>query len=413
MAATHYRRDTCRLCGSRNLEIVLHYEPTPPADAYLPANQWHIVQESYPLDLYLCQDCGFSQLCDVLRADSIYVDYIYETKSSLGLVDHFRRYANSVLDRIQPPRGALVVDLGSNDGTLLRPFKERGMNVLGVDPAREIAHDATASGIETWPEFFTADLSRKIRKQRGGASIVTANNIYANVDELGEFTDNIRSLLGSDGVFIFESFYLGDLIENLVFDFIYHEHLSSFSVTPLAGFFRRHGMELIDAERVPTKGGSLRYTVQLEGGPRNVSKTVTDLLAEEEQRGLGRMETFRSFSTRIEAAKKELRNQLDKLKREGKAIAGYGASATTTTLVYHFGLGDYLDYLVDEYDRKQNTLMPGLHLPVLAPEVLQKRKTDYVVILAWRYVQPILDKNRAFREQGGKFIVPLPKLQII
>ncbi|MGA2940969.1 MAG: class I SAM-dependent methyltransferase [Xanthobacteraceae bacterium] len=413
MAATHYRRDTCRLCGSRNLEIVLHYEPTPPADAYLPANQGHIVQESYPLDLYLCQDCGFSQLCDVLRADSIYVDYIYETKSSLGLVDHFRRYANSVLDRIQPPRGALVVDLGSNDGTLLRPFKERGMNVLGVDPAREIAHDATASGIETWPEFFTADLSRKIRKQRGGASIVTANNIYANVDELGEFTDNIRSLLGSDGVFIFESFYLGDLIENLVFDFIYHEHLSSFSVTPLAGFFRRHGMELIDAERVPTKGGSLRYTVQLEGGPRNVSKTVTDLLAEEEQRGLGRMETFRSFSTRIEAAKKELRNQLDKLKREGKAIAGYGASATTTTLVYHFGLGDYLDYLVDEYDRKQNTLMPGLHLPVLAPEVLQKRKTDYVVILAWRYVQPILDKNRAFREQGGKFIVPLPKLQII
>ena len=161
MAATHYRRDTCRLCGSRNLEIVLHYEPTPPADAYLPANQGHIVQESYPLDLYLCQDCGFSQLCDVLRANSIYVDYIYETKSSLGLVDHFRRYANSVLDRIQPPRGALVVDLGSNDGTLLRPFKERGMNVLGVDPAREIAHDATASGIETWPEFFTADLVEK------------------------------------------------------------------------------------------------------------------------------------------------------------------------------------------------------------------------------------------------------------
>jgi len=413
MAATHYRRDTCRLCGSRNLEIALHYEPTPPADAYLPANQGHIVQESYPLDLYLCQDCGFSQLCDVLRADSIYVDYIYETKSSLGLVDHFRRYANSVLDRIKPQPGALVVDLGSNDGTLLRPFKERGMTVLGVDPAREIARDATASGVETLPEFFTADLSRKIRKERGAASIVTANNIYANVDELGEFTDNIRRLLGPDGVFIFESFYLGDLVDNLVFDFIYHEHLSSFSVTPLACFFRRHGMELIDAERVPTKGGSLRYTVQLDGGPRKVSKAVTDLLAEEEQRGLGRMEMFKAFSTRIEAAKKELRSVLDKLKREGKTIAGYGASATTTTLVYHFGLGDYLDYLVDEYDRKQNTLMPGLHLPVLGSEVLLERKTDYVVIIAWRYVQPILDKNRAFREQGGKFIVPLPKLQII
>jgi SAM-dependent methyltransferase len=413
MSSAHYRRETCRLCDSRNLEIALHYVPTPPADAYVPMDQRDVIQEVYPLDLYLCHDCGFSQLCDVIRADSIYVDYIYETKSSLGLVDHFKRYAHDVLDRIKPPQGALVVDLGSNDGTLLRPFKERGMTVLGIDPAREIARDATAAGVETLPEFFTADLSRKIRKERGAAAIVTANNIYANVDELGEFTDNIRTLLAPDGVFIFESFYLGDLVDNMVFDFIYHEHLSSFSVAPLVTFFRRHGMELIDAQRVPTKGGSLRYTVQLAGGPRKVAKSVTDLLAEEERRGLGRIETFKAFSSRIEAAKEELRSLLAKLKSEGKTMAGYGASATTTTLVYHFGLGDYLDYLVDEYSRKQNTLMPGLHLPVLGPEALISRKTDYVVIIAWRYVQPILDKNRAYRDRGGKFIVPLPKLEVI
>jgi hypothetical protein len=198
-----------------------------------------------------------------------------------------------------------------------------------------------------------------------------------------------------------------------VFDFIYHEHLSSFSVTPLVSFFRRHGMELIDAERVPTKGGSLRYTIQLAGGPRTPSKAVSDLLAEEEQRGVGRIETFRAFSARIEAAKNELRGLLDKLKSDGKTIAGYGASATTTTLVYHFGLGDYLDYLVDEYDRKKNTLMPGMHLPVFGPEALIERKTDYVVIIAWRYVQPILEKNRAYSDAGGRFIVPLPKLEII
>jgi SAM-dependent methyltransferase len=413
MSATHSRRETCRLCGSRNLEIALHYVPTPPADAYVPMDQRDVVQEVYPLDLYLCRDCGFSQLCDVIRADSIYVDYIYETKSSLGLVDHFKRYAHDVLDRIKPPQGALVVDLGSNDGTLLRPFKERGMTVLGIDPAREIARDATASGVETLPEFFTADLSRKIRNERGAAAIVTANNIYANVDELGEFTDNIRALLSPDGVFVFESFYLGDLVDNMVFDFIYHEHLSSFSVAPLVTFFRRHGMELIDAQRVPTKGGSLRYTVQLAGGPRKVANSVTDLLAEEERRGLGRIETFKVFSARIEAAREQLRNLLAKLKSEGKTMAGYGASATTTTLVYHFGLGDYLDYLVDEYSRKQNTLMPGLHLPVLGPQALIERKTDYVVIIAWRYVQPILDKNRAYRDRGGKFIVPLPKLEVI
>ncbi len=413
MSATHYRRQTCRLCGSRNLEVALHYEPTPPADAYVPMDQRDVAQEAYPLDLYLCHDCGFSQLCDVIRADSIYVEYIYETKSSLGLVDHFRSYANSVLDRIKPPPGALVVDLGSNDGTLLRPFKERGMTVLGVDPAREIAREATDSGVETLPEFFTAELSNRIRRECGAATIITANNIFANVDELGEFTDNIRSLLAPDGVFIFESYYLGDLIENMVFDFIYHEHLSSFSVTPLVSFFRLHGMELIDAHRVPTKGGSLRYTVQLAGGPRPVSTALGKLLAEEDRHGLGRIETFKAFSAKIDDAKEKLIALLAKLKREGKTMAGYGASATTTTLIYHFGLGKYLDYLVDEYARKQNVLSPGLHLPVLAPLALIDRKTDYVVVMAWRYVEPILQKNRGYRDQGGRFIVPLPTLQVI
>jgi len=413
MSATHYRRDTCRLCGSRNLEIALHYTATPPADAYLSPEYRDVVQEVYPLDLYLCGDCGFSQLCDVIRADSIYVDYIYETKSSLGLVDHFRRYADSVLDRIKPPPGSLVIDLGSNDGTLLQFFKERGMTVLGVDPARAIAHAATASGVETLPEFFTADLSRQIRRERGAAAIVTANNIFANVDQLDEFTDNIRALLSPDGVFVFESYYLGDLIENMVFDFIYHEHLSSFSVTPLVGFFRRHGMELIETQRVPTKGGSLRYTVQLAGGPRPVSATMEELLREESRRGLGRLETFKAFAAAIDDAKEQLLNLLDRLKSEGKTIAGYGASATTTTLIYHFGLGKYLSYLVDEYSRKQDVLSPGLHLPVLHPQALIDRKTDYVAILAWRYLEPILEKNRAYRDGGGRFIVPLPKLQVI
>ena len=233
------------------------------------------------------------------------------------------------------------------------------------------------------------------------------------MDELGEFTDNIRSLLAPDGVFIFESYYLGDLIENMVFDFIYHEHLSSFSVTPLVSFFRLHGMELIDAHRVPTKGGSLRYTVQLAGGPRPVSTALGKLLAEEDRHGLGRTETFKAFSAKIDDAKEKLIALLAKLKREGKTMAGYGASATTTTLIYHFGLGKYLDYLVDEYARKQNVLSPGLHLPVLAPLALIDRKTDYVVVMAWRYVEPILQKNRGYRDHGGRFIVPLPTLQVI
>jgi len=413
MTAAYYRRDTCRLCGSRALDIALNLTPTPPADAYLPIEQGDIVQEVYPLDLYLCRDCGFSQLCDVIGAESIYIDYIYETKSSLGLVDHFRRYAHAVLDRINPLPGSLVVDIGSNDGSLLQFFKERKMTVLGVDPAREIARDATIAGIETLPEFFTADLSNQIRLERGAASIITANNIFANVDQLGEFTENIRALLRPDGVFIFESYYLADLIENVVFDFIYHEHLSSFSVIPLIGFFRRHGMELIHAERVSTKGGSLRYTVQLAGGPRPVSASVGELSAEENRRGLGSLETFKAFAASIDLEKQRLIALLGKIRNEGGTIAGYGASATTTTLIYHFELEKFLSYLVDEYPRKQNVLSPGLHLPVLAPQTLIDRKTDYVVILAWRYVEPILAKNRSFADQGGRFIVPLPNVHVI
>jgi SAM-dependent methyltransferase len=411
--ATYHHRDTCRLCGSRDLEVALHYVPTPPADAYVPVDHAHVRQDVYPLDLYLCRTCGFAQLCDVIKADSIYVDYIYETKSSLGLVDHFQRYANAVIDRLKPPNGELVVDLGSNDGTLLKAFKKRGMRVFGVDPAREIALAATQAGIETVPTFFDADVSRQIRERQGPATIITANNIFANVDDLDEFTNNIRSLLSGDGVFIFESYYLGDLIDNMVFDFIYHEHLSSFSVTPLIGFFSRHGMELIDVERVPTKGGSLRYTVQLVGGPRPVSPRVNEFLRKERQRGLSKIQTFDTFAERIGAAKEDVVNLLGTLKNEGKSIAGYGASATTTTLIYHFGLGFYLDYLVDEYSRKQNVLSPGLHLPVLPPQALVERATDYAIIMAWRYFQPIVEKNQVFRDRGGHFIVPLPKLTII
>jgi len=413
MSMMHRLRDTCRLCSSRNLDVALKLTATPPADAYIPADRGNVVQEAYPLDLYLCRDCGFAQLCDVISAESIYIDYIYETKSSLGLAEHFRRYAEAVTNRIGPPKNALVIDIGSNDGTLLRYFKERGQSVLGVDPAREIARDATMSGIETLPEFFTKELSSQIRRERGAATIVTANNIFANVDDLVTLTEAIRALLARDGVFVFESYYLGDLIENMVFDFIYHEHLSSFSVTPLVTFFRRLGMELIDVERVPTKGGSLRYTVQLAGGPRMVAAAVGGLLAEEQRLGLGRVETFKAFAAKIDAAKAQLIELLAKLKSEGKTMAGYGASATSTTLIYHFGLGDFLSYLVDEYPRKQNVLSPGLHLPVLEPQALIDRNTNYVVILAWRYVEPILNKNRVYQDKGGHFIVPLPALRVI
>jgi SAM-dependent methyltransferase len=408
-----YRRHDCRLCHSTELDLVLKLAPTPLADAYVPLSQAGEKQPVFPLDLFLCRRCGFAQLLDVVQARAIYLDYIYETVSSLGLVEHFDNYAAEVLGRICPPAGGLVVDVGSNDGTLLKGFQKRGMKVLGIDPAREIARRASAAGVETLPEFFTVPLAQRIRRERGPAAVITANNVIANIDNLDDVVAAIRELLAPDGVFVFESYYLGDLVKNMVFDFIYHEHISSFAVKPLELFFRRHGLELVDVLRVPTKGGSLRYTVQIAGGPRKVAPIVLELKELEARQELDRPACFEKFNARIENARQATLTLLHRLKAEGKKIAGYGASATTTTLIYHFDLGGLLDYIVDDYPAKQGLLSPGLHIPVLPSQAICDRRTDYVVVLAWRYYEPIMRKHPGFAARGGRFVVPMPELKIL
>jgi SAM-dependent methyltransferase len=413
MSSLIFRRETCRLCGSRDLELVFQLAPSPIGDAYVSADRVDQVQDTYPIDLFLCRNCGLSQLLDVIAPEILYGDYIYVTSSSLGLVEHFQRYADEVLRRINPPAGALIVDIGSNDGTLLGFFQQCGMQVLGIDPAREIAQKATAAGIETLPEFCTPAIAHQIRQARGSAAIITANNVFANIDDLTTMTEGIRDLLAPDGVFVFESFYLADLIQNMVFDFIYHEHLSAFAVMPTQSFFRRMGMQLIDVKPVPTKGGSLRYTVQLDGGPRRVDPSVASMIEFEKSFGLYQPETFKDFAARVDALKVQTVRLLRDLKAQGKTIAGFGASITVTTLIYHFGIGGLLDYLVDDNPAKQERFSPGLHLAVFAPPVLYERKPNYVVVLAWRYVEPIVKKHIAFLEQGGHFIVPVPEVKVI
>jgi SAM-dependent methyltransferase len=343
---------------------------------------------------------------------AIYIDYIYETISSLGLVDHFSKYADDVIADIAPQKESLVIDIGSNDGTLLKFFKNHGMQILGIDPAVEIAKNATKSGIKTLAEFYSLDLAEQIVKDYGKATIITANNLYANVPDLDALTEAIKYALTPDGVFIFESFYLLDWYQNMVFDFTYHEHLSYFSVKPLQIFFKKHGMELIDVKRVHTKGGSVRYTVQIDGGKRPINSSVSDLIKIETDAKIHDPETLKEFSRKILAKKQELNTLLGELKGQGKKVIGYGASATSTTLIYHFGLGDSMDCIVDDYEAKQNLFSPGYHIPVLPPEAIYELNPDFILILAWRYYEPIIQKHKKFLEAGGHFIVPLPDLKI-
>jgi len=412
MGAMVYRRHSCRLCEGSDLTLVLQLTPTPPVDAYVPAAKVHETQEVYPLDLFLCRSCGHVQLLDVVHPDLLFGNYIYETSSSPGLVEHFREYARDVLPLAGEPRDALVVEIGSNDGTLLRFFREGGMRVLGVDPAREIAERANELGLETLSSFFTCGLAREIRPQYGAATLVCANNVFAHADNLADMADGVRHLLAPDGLFVFEVSYILDMIENMVFDFIYHEHLCHHSVKPLRTFLSRHGMELLDVQRIPEKGGSLRGVAQLAGGPRKPSLTVEELITLEESRGLDRPEIFESWARKIATTQRQITALLDELKREGKNGAGYGASATTTVLLYHFHLADYLGYIVDDNSSRQNLFSPGHHIPVVSPQAIYERKPDYLVILAWRFAGMIMSRHTTYLRQGGKFIVPLPKVEM-
>ena len=408
-SATHSRRDTCRLCGSLHLELALPLAATPVGDAYVPAAHLDKPQETYPLDLWLCRTCGLAQLVDLVDPSILYVEYVYYTSISLGLVEHFNSYANDVWNRIQPPAGSLVVDVGSNDGTLLCAFKQKGHPVLGIDPARDVAERANQRGVETLNVFFSAQLARELRRERGPASILTANNVFANVDNLEDMCEGVLELLSPNGVFVMETSYLGPVVEDCLLETVFHEHISYFSLKPLIPFFKRMGMEVIEAQRQPTKGGSLRLTMQRTGASRTVSATVAEVLAYEEALGLHTPEAFQRLASRLSQVKTQLLEKLRALKSEGKTIAGYGASVGVVTLLYEWELDGLVSFLVDDHARKQDTFSPGQHIPVYSSDALYDRPVDVVLVLAWNYAAPIMAKHPKFH---GNFLIPLPEVRL-
>ena len=408
-----YRRKACRLCNGTDFQLVLKLADTPLADSYIQKKWLGVEQELYPIELYRCNACGHTQMGLVIDIEEVYLDYIYETISSPGLVEHFQKYADQCFSKFGIAKGDFTVDIGSNDGTLMKFFQDKGLRILGIDPAKETARQATEAGLQTLPEFFSVDLAKMIRKKYGSAKLVTSNNLVADVDDVQELVKGVRELLTTDGIFRFESFYFPDQIRNLVFDFTYHEHFSYFTMKSLQKFFDSMDMELIDAERVETKGGSVRFTVQLKGAGRPVAPSIKAFCDEEDAFGMENMETYKNYEKRIAEAKKETTSCLKELKANGKSIVGFGASATSTTLIYHFGLGEYLEYLVDDYKAKQGLYSPGLHIPVHPGSKIYETKPDYVLVLAWRYYKPIIKNYNQYFEDGGTFIIPLPELQLL
>ena len=352
------------------------------------------------------------QLLDVVDPAVLFENYVYVSGTSPLFVRHFEDYAAFVIEDYAPAPGSLVFDIGSNDATLLKAFKKSGHRVLGVDPAKDIAARATAEGVETINGFFSPAMAEDIRTKHGPAAVITANNVFAHIDDLGGVLDGVYSLLFDDGVFVFEVSYLVDVFEHTLFDTIYHEHLAYHAVGPLVSFMQAHDMALIGAERVSSHGGSLRAVAQRKGGARPVSDSVAELVAIEQKMGLDKAATYRDFGARINVLKAELSSLLLDKKARGRTIAAFGAPAKATTLMYHFGIGpDIIDFIVDDSPLKQGLYSPGMHIPVLPTSVIYDNPPDDIIILAWNFAGPIMEKHEQFKASGGQFIVPLPRLE--
>lgn len=405
---------SCRLCGSSDLDSVLKLASTPPANAFIPKSRIDLEQKKYPLELFFCKDCYHVQLLEIVDPVELFENYVYVSGTSPVFVDHFYKYAQHVVDTYKPSKDLLVLDIGSNDGTLLKFFKTQGYTTIGVDPAKEISKKAQQEGIETINDFFTLELSEKIKNKYSLASLITANNVFAHCDDLKGMTKAIYNLLSPEGLFIFEVSYLLDVYQKTLFDTIYHEHLSYHSVIPLVKFFQENNMELIDVLRVNTHGGSIRCVVKKQTNQRPINQSVRKAVNQEKSNSLDKKNIFFNFADKIQQRKKELNNFVNKIKSDNKTIAGFGAPAKATTLMYEFGLNqNVLDFIVDDSPFKQGLYSPGLHIPILSSSAIYTLKPDYLLILAWNFSDSIIKNNKKFIDLGGKFVIPLPNLQVI
>ena len=388
--------------------------PTPVGDLYLPAERHPENLESFPLDVFQCGTCGHVQLCAVVDPEYLYNDYIYTTSSSLGLPEHFRAYAKSVCEKLGLRAGSLVVEIGSNDGTMLRRFQQQGMNVVGVDPAKEIANRATEEGVPTVNDFFTLEIAKAIIAKHGCADLFIANNVLANVPSPRDIFVGAMEVLAEDGVIVFETGYLRYLAEDCAFDNIYHEHIDYYSIRPLVLFFEQLGLQLFDVDVSDSKGSSIRCYVQRQSGKRMVTPVVAELCERELTKGYGSPAPYAALSKKLDQTKASLRGILKDLKANGKTVAGFGASVGVTTVLYHFELAGLVDYLLDDNTSRQGLFSPGLGLGVKSPLILTgPERPDVVHLLAWRYANPITRKYQPYAAMGGRFLTMLPKIAFL
>jgi len=403
----------CRGCGGGRVPLVLSLGKTPLANALLAADELGAEEATYPLDLVFCEDCTLVQITETVPPARLFSEYAYFSSFSDTMLRHAAALAEQVIAARRLGPDSLVAEVASNDGYLLQYYRRAGVPVLGIEPAANIARVAEERGIRTVVDFFGETLARTLRERGDRADVIHANNVLAHVPDLPGFARGLAALLKEDGVAIIEVPYVKDLIDHREFDTIYHEHLSYFSLTALDRLFAAHGLALQDVERMPIHGGSLRVTAGLAGGP-GASPAVERLLREEDQWGVTRLEFYERFADAVGELKTSLVSLLSDLRSRGKRLAAYGAAAKGSTLLNCFGIGrDFLEYAVDRSPHKQGRYMPGVHLLIDAPARLLRDRPDFVLLLTWNFAEEILEQQSEFRRAGGRFIIPVPDVQIV
>jgi hypothetical protein len=403
----------CLVCREQTVELVLDLGSSSLANKFLTPDELGEPEPSYPLRVGFCRTCGHVQLMDHVPPAAMFEDYLYVSGASETLRAHFDDLSELLVERHGLGADDLVIDIGSNDASLLAGFARCGVRTLGVDPAVNLAGFAEERGVERFVGFFGADTAPEILERWGPAALVTATNTFPHIPDLDGFFAGIDMCLRPGGAFVVEAHYLLDLLEQRAFDTVYHEHVSYWALGPLLRLCDRFGFDVVRAERLPLHHGQLRATM-MRRGEGAVDASVAELREVENAAGLDDIDAYRRFAADVERVRTDLHATLDRLHGDGARVVGYGAPAKGNTLLTYLGVGpDSIEYIVDRSALKQGRYTPGTHIPVVAPERLLDEQPEYVLLLAWNFLDEVLEQQREYRERGGRFILPVPEVRIV